>query len=277
MKVITTIGDMKAVINKHHHQTIGLVPTMGYLHEGHVALVTQAKKENHIVVMSIFVNPTQFGPNEDFESYPRDFDRDVMLATEAGVDYIFAPSVTEMYPRTSSLHLHVGEMAQTLCGASRPNHFDGVVQIVTKLLHIIEPTHAYFGQKDAQQLAIIEALVRDYNFPVIIRSVPIIREADGLAKSSRNVYLTPIERQQAPVIYATLQQIQNEVWTIAEGIAHIEKVTTGKVDYLTKLSYPDLTKPTAETTAFILAVAVYIGTTRLIDNVIWEVTSCCAQ
>lgn len=277
MKVITTIGDMKAVINKHYHQTIGLVPTMGYLHEGHVALVTQAKKENDIVVMSIFVNPTQFGPNEDFESYPRDFDRDVMLATEAGVDYIFAPSVTEMYPRTSSLHLHVGEMAQTLCGASRPNHFDGVVQIVTKLLHIIEPTRAYFGQKDAQQLAIIEALVRDYNFPVIIRSVPIIREADGLAKSSRNVYLTPIERQQAPVIYATLQQIQNEVWTIAEGIAHIEKVTTGKVDYLTKLSYPDLTKPTAETTAFILAVAVYIGTTRLIDNVIWEVTACCAQ
>ena len=280
MQVITTIKELRQIVKsiKSNGQTIGLVPTMGYLHEGHLTLATDAKNENDVVVMSIFVNPTQFGPNEDFESYPRDLPRDTALAASVGVDYIFAPSVEEMYPTNGSVVLRAGRQAELLCGASRPGHFDGVLQVVAKLFHLIEPTRAYFGQKDAQQVAIIQTLVRDFNFPLELRTVPIVREQDGLAKSSRNVYLTAEERAKAPAIYASLQIAMEQLITgkcVEEAIevakAHIETETGGRIDYLQMLTYPDLTPVTENTTDVLLAVAVYIGKTRLIDNVMFSI------
>lgn len=271
MQVITEITQLRKALSSLRQGSIALVPTMGYLHEGHLALVAAAKAQNDTVVMSIFVNPTQFGPNEDFESYPRDLARDSKLAAEAGVDFIFAPSVEEIYPVNGSVVLQAGAMASKLCGASRPTHFDGVVQVVAKLFNIVQPTRAYFGQKDAQQLAIIETMVRDFNFPIEICAVPIVREADGLAKSSRNVYLTKEQRDKAPAIYKELTRLQQGKQTREATKEAIERATGGKIDYLTKLAYPDLTEPTASTKRFVLAVAVFVGKTRLIDNIIWEV------
>ena len=189
MQVVNTVQDLKKWVQSttQSGRSIGLVPTMGFLHEGHMALVEAAKAENDVVAMSIFVNPAQFGPNEDFDRYPRDFERDSMLAEKAGVNIIFAPSVKEMYPHDSQITMSAGMLANVLCGKSRPGHFDGVLKVVTKLFHLVQPNAAYFGQKDAQQLAIIESLVRDFNFPLKIRRVETVREQDGLAKSSRNV------------------------------------------------------------------------------------------
>lgn len=279
MQVIHTINELKTILRAHKAdgKTIGLVPTMGYLHEGHLALATNAKKENDIVVMSIFVNPTQFGPNEDFDSYPRDLPRDTNLAESVGVDYIFAPEVEEMYPTDGGIRILAGRQATILCGASRPGHFDGVLQVVAKLFHIVEPNRAYFGQKDAQQLAIISTMVRDFNFPVEICPVPIVREESGLAKSSRNVYLSEEEKQNAVALYEGLNiakqlilKDQSVQKAIAEATKHIESKTGGKMDYLQCLAYPDLTPITEETTDVLLATAVYVGKTRLIDNVMFN-------
>ena len=279
MQVIHTIAELKHEIHdkKVNGQSIGLVPTMGFLHDGHLTLAREAKKENDLVVMSIFVNPTQFGPNEDFESYPRDLARDMALAVTAGVDYIFAPTVEEMYPTDGGIKITAGRQAELLCGASRPGHFDGVLQVVAKLFHIVEPTRAYFGQKDAQQLAIIQTMVRDFNFPLEVRSVPIVREQDGLAKSSRNVYLTEEERSKAPVIYKALQNAMNAVLNgsavdeaLLQAADTIEEQTAGQIDYLQMLAYPDLTPVTEQTTDVLLAVAVYVGKTRLIDNIMFS-------
>lgn len=280
MKVVTTIAELKQFVQqtKKEQKTIGLVPTMGYLHDGHLTLARTAKADNDVVIMSIFVNPTQFGPNEDFESYPRDLPRDTELAQSAGVDVIFAPSVEEMYPADGGIKLLAGRQATILCGASRPGHFDGVVQVVAKLFHLAEPTRAYFGQKDAQQVAIIETMVRDFNFPLEIKTIPIVREEDGLAKSSRNVYLSEQERAEAPAIFAALNvakahflQTQNAEEAIALAEQHIAENTAGRIDYLQLLSYPDLAEITAQTNKFLLAVAVYIGKTRLIDNLIFQI------
>ena len=280
MQVLQTVKQLKQFVTeqKKLNKTIGLVPTMGALHDGHLTLARTAKGENQIVIMSIFVNPTQFGPNEDFESYPRDLNRDCVLAESAGVDVIFAPSVDEMYPHDGGIKLIAGRQSTILCGASRPGHFDGVLQVVSKLFHLAEPTRAYFGQKDAQQVAIIETLVRDFNFPLEIRTVPIVREEDGLAKSSRNVYLNEAERAQAPQIYHALQKAKrtflesnDAVKATAEAKRIITENTNGKVDYIELLSYPDLANITAKTTHVLLATAVYIGNTRLIDNLLFEV------
>ncbi|MEK3765246.1 pantoate--beta-alanine ligase [Solibacillus sp. FSL K6-4121] len=277
MIILSTIAELrKAVINaKSSKQSIGLVPTMGYLHEGHLTLAKNAREENDVVVMSIFVNPTQFGPNEDFESYPRDLERDTKLAASVGVDYIFAPSVEEMYPHDGGIYIHAGRQAQTLCGASRPSHFDGVLQVVAKLFNLVQPDRAYFGQKDAQQVAIIQTMVRDYNFPVELRVVPVVREGDGLAKSSRNVYLSSIERMQAPVIQQALQIAKFELMdsgdvdkALAQATKIIEDNTAGKIDYLSILTYPDLKEVDENSDQILLAAAVYIGKTRLIDNLI---------
>ena len=213
MKVVKTIAELKDIVHsvKAQGQTIGLVPTMGYLHEGHLTLATKASQDNDVVMMSIFVNPTQFGPNEDFDSYPRDLPRDVKLAQSVGVDVIFAPSVEEMYPTDGGIRIYAGRQATILCGASRPGHFDGVLQVVAKLFHLAEPTRAYFGQKDAQQVAIISTMVRDFNFPLDICVVPVVREEDGLAKSSRNVYLTEQDRREAPAIYAAYKLLNNHL------------------------------------------------------------------
>ncbi|WP_107841507.1 pantoate--beta-alanine ligase [Metasolibacillus meyeri] len=279
MKVVTTITELKQFVQqaKKEQKSIGLVPTMGYLHDGHLTLARTAKANNDVVIMSIFVNPTQFGPNEDFESYPRDLPRDTELAQSADVDLIFAPSVEEMYPADGGIKLLAGRQATILCGASRPGHFDGVVQVVAKLFHLAEPTRAYFGQKDAQQVAIIETMVRDFNFPLEIQTIPIVREEDGLAKSSRNVYLTAQERAEAPAIYVALNlakahflQTKNAGEAIALAEKHIVENTAGRIDYLQLLSYPDLATITAQTEKFLLATAVYIGKTRLIDNLIFS-------
>ncbi len=235
MKVVTTIQALAKEIQaaKQSQKTIGLVPTMGYLHEGHLTLAQTARAENDVVVMSIFVNPTQFGPNEDFESYPRDLPRDTALAESVGVDIVFAPNVEEMYPpQDGGIRLHAGEQATILCGASRPGHFDGVLQVVSKLFHLTMPNRAYFGQKDAQQVAIIATMVRDFNFPLEIRVVPIVREEDGLAKSSRNVYLSGSERQEAPAINEALQLARDSFLAngdadsaLAKAKAHIQART----------------------------------------------------
>lgn len=277
MKVVHTINELRALVTaaKKAGKSIGLVPTMGFLHEGHLTLATQARQETDLVLMSIFVNPTQFGPNEDFESYPRDLQRDTELAKSVEVDVIFAPTVEEMYPHNGGISIRAGSQATLLCGASRPGHFDGVLQVVAKLFNLVQPDRAYFGQKDAQQVAIIQTMVRDYNFPVELRIVPVVREADGLAKSSRNVYLTETERTQAPAIQQALQLARleiNESGDVKKAIEVATKIMNanieGKIDYLSILSYPDLAEITDETEQIVLATAVYIGKTRLIDNLI---------
>lgn len=275
MKVITTIQELQKELASYYmaNQTIGLVPTMGYLHEGHQTLAKAAVAENDVVVMSDFVNPTQFGPNEDYEAYPRDLERDARIADEVGVAILFAPSVEEMYPHQGGVTFEAGPASKILCGASRPGHFNGVLQIVTKLFQIVRPTNAYFGQKDAQQLALIEMLVRDYNMPVTIRPIAIVREEDGLAKSSRNVFLSETERQLAPNLYETLQVLQQNIASFNQkkAIEQIEAATKGRVDYIELLSYPDLQPVTSEDTQVILAAALYYENVRLIDNIIFKV------
>ncbi|WP_075617697.1 pantoate--beta-alanine ligase [Paenisporosarcina indica] len=274
---VELIKDLKENIKiaKSSNKSIGFVPTMGYLHEGHMALVNQARIENDFVVMSIFVNPAQFGPNEDLDRYPRDLERDTKMAIEAGVDLLFYPQAHEMYPKDGGISIQAGQLANVLCGASRPGHFDGVLKVVTKLFHLINPTRVYFGQKDAQQLAIIETLVRDYNFPLEIRRVETVREVDGLAKSSRNVFLSEAERKQAPAINRGLHLGVDYFMKTFEAekakqltIQHIEQFTSGKIDYVELLSYPDLSIELADASTIILAVAVFFEKARLIDNII---------
>lgn len=274
---INTIALLKNKVNEaiETGQTIGFVPTMGFLHEGHMTLVKHAKAENDLVIMSIFVNPAQFGPNEDFDRYPRDIKRDSRLAKEAGVDVLFYPQVDEIYPQDGGITIQAGQQSNVLCGASRPGHFDGVLKIVTKLFHIVQPTRAYFGQKDAQQLAIIETLVNDYNFPLEIRRVETVREEDGLAKSSRNVFLSIREREEASVLQKAIKlgiehysNKRNANQAIAITKKLIEEKTSGKIDYVELLGYPSLTKPSTAEEDVILAVAVFFEKARLIDNII---------
>lgn len=277
LKHIDKVADMAAVSERLvlEGKSIGFVPTMGYLHEGHLALAEEARKENDIVIMSIFVNPAQFGPGEDFDSYPRDLERDAALAEKAGVDILFHPSPEEMYPKKSDIRILPGKQADVLCGASRPGHFDGVLKVITKLFHLTRPERAYFGQKDAQQLAIIETFVRDFNFPVEIRRVPTVREKDGLAKSSRNVRLTSAERQEAPSIYEVLRKgsrmlrekgdADRALEIVRDGLALIPG---GKTDYAEILEYPSLRPLTAESQEAIVATAVQFSGARLIDNIL---------
>ena len=275
-RIIETIEEMRewSASLRAEGKTIGYVPTMGYLHEGHLALVAEAHRVSDVVVMSIFVNPTQFGPNEDFDSYPRDLPRDAALAADAGVDCIFAPSTEEMYPTDGGIRIVPGPIAQQMCGASRPTHFDGVLQVLLKLFNIVSPTDAFFGLKDAQQVAVVETFVRDFNVPVRIHRVPIVRERDGLAKSSRNVHLTEQERKEAPAIYRALQAGKEAFETgmspheVKRQVAtEIERDTSGTIDYVELLDYPSLGEPT-EDRERILACAVQFPTVRLIDNVI---------
>ena len=225
------------------------------------------------------MNPIQFGPNEDFNTYPRDFEKDKELANKEKVDYIFSPSVEEMYPTKSSLTMHVEKRTNVLCGKSRPGHFDGVVTVLTKLFHIVLPDKAYFGKKDAQQLAIVEALVKDYNFPIEMNGVDIVREADGLAKSSRNVRLLPKERDEAPVLYQSLLQAKasidkgerNKDELIANLKEMISSKTGGMIDYVEILSYPDLQEVENLSGKVIIALAVKFSQARLIDNIIFQI------
>lgn len=279
MKIIKTVAEMRNEL-KQQSGTIGFVPTMGFLHKGHLSLVERAKKEVDVVVMSIFVNPLQFGPNEDFDRYPRDLNRDAELAEKAGVDFIFYPDVKEMYPETPLTHIHVEQIIERLCGKNRPGHFAGVATVVSKLFHIIQPDRAYFGLKDAQQVAVIEQMVRDLNFPVTIVPCPIVREEDGLAMSSRNVYLSAEERKQALVIHQSLKQakdllVKGELIEARDVIRFIsEQIQTqplARIEYVEALSYPKL-EPVErlDEQPSIVAVAVYFGKTRLIDNFLFK-------
>lgn len=279
--VINTAAKLKRFLKnaKKDNKTIGLVATMGFLHEGHLSLIRSAKKGNNIVVVSIFVNPTQFVPNEDFETYPRDIKKDTQLAKEAGADVIFNPSVEEMYPSGSSTWVHVeGNITSVLCGASRPSHFKGVTTVVNMLLNIVEPEKAYFGQKDAQQAAVLTKMVRDLHISTELVVCPIIREEDGLALSSRNTYLNKEERLQATVLYESLQLANNafmngekKVKNLVELIKNnIGNKPLAEIDYVDIYTFPSLTTITEIEETAIAAVAVKFGKTRLIDNVILE-------
>ncbi|OAS86308.1 MULTISPECIES: pantoate--beta-alanine ligase [Metabacillus] len=281
MNVVTTKLELITKINryKERNQTIGFVPTMGYLHEGHMKLLEEARKDNDIVVLSIFVNPLQFGVNEDYDSYPRNQQRDEELAKLSGVDLLFSPSVPEIYPTEPSYTVKVQSRVNVLCGRSRKGHFDGVATILTKLFNLIKPDRAYFGMKDAQQVAVIDGLITEFYFPIELVSVPTIREADGLAKSSRNVKLNEKDRNEAPVIYKSLSNAKNE---IAKGERDKEKLkalitttisqeTDGEIDYIEILSYPNLEEIEVIRGKVIIAIAVKFTNARLIDNITIEV------
>ncbi len=278
MKVIKSIDEMKQVISKLKsiEHSIGFVPTMGYLHEGHLSLLKEARKEADIVVLSIFVNPLQFGENEDFDHYPRNEDHDLLLAQENHVDYVFMPQVKEMYPKSVGISMQVNQRIGVLCDRSRPGHFSGVVTVLTKLFHIIQPTYAYFGLKDAQQVAIVDLLINDFNFPIQLRMVPTVREADGLAKSSRNVNLSDTERKEAINLYQTLLIGKQRIIDGRHSIDKIERDLTdylnqcisGKVDYVEILSFPSLEPITTDDKQVIIALAVQFKRVRLIDNLI---------
>ena len=257
---------------------IGFVPTMGFLHIGHKSLIEKARQENDIVVVSIFVNPIQFGPNEDFEKYPRNMEHDLQICIEAGADLVFTPTVEEMYPSKNLVYIDVNELGDGLCGAERPGHFRGVCTVVSKLLSIISPNKAYFGQKDAQQLAIINRMVMDLNIPVEIISCPIIREPDGLAMSSRNTYLSKEERAAALVLSKSLaiakqmlmQGERNAEMIKQKIINNISKEPLARINYVEIVDYIALKPITKIGSPTLIAVAVYIGKTRLIDNLLFK-------
>lgn len=263
-----------ALTQKRSGKTIGLVPTMGFLHAGHASLIDIARSKSDLVIVSIFINPTQFGPTEDLDKYPRDFDRDVALCAEHGVDAIFAPEPDSMYAPDASTWVEETVLSKVLCGKSRPIHFRGVTTVVAKLFNLALPDIAVFGRKDAQQLLIIKRMVRDLNFPIQIIEGALIREKDGLALSSRNRYLSDDERQRALVISRSLKAaapiIQSAgVAAIASTIESVkQKISAagGKIDYVEALDAETLTSPTENTKSILLAAAVYFGTTRLIDN-----------
>lgn len=276
VKTMTTIAEVQQTIRdeKLKGKSIGYVPTMGYLHEGHVSLMNRARQENDIVVLSIFVNPLQFGPNEDYETYPRDFERDENVAKNAGVDYIFYPQVEEMYGSTPSVTVRVESRTDCLCGQKRPGHFDGVATVLTKFFNIIQPDKAYFGLKDAQQVAVVAGLIQDFNFPVELVPVEIVREEDGLAKSSRNVFLNELERQEAIELYQSLLKAKQAIEAgernpnaiIGIVSEHIRNHTHGVIDYVEVYQYPELTPIDTLSGHIILAVAVKFTNVRLIDN-----------
>lgn len=276
MKVIETVKETKAVIKalKAEGKTVGLVPTMGFLHAGHASLVKESVANNDVTIVSIFVNPTQFGPNEDLEAYPRDFESDKALLTEAGADFIFYPTPKEMYPEGFSTKVALTGLTEALCGLSRPGHFDGVATVVTKLFNIATPDRAYFGSKDYQQLQVIKRMVSDMNMDVEIVGMPIIRESDGLALSSRNVYLGADEREAALSLSRSFGIIQKE---LENGERDAKVIRQKVIDFIhshkgTAVDYVELVHP-AELYSlesikgdFVTALAVKVGRARLIDN-----------
>lgn len=287
MKVAETIAALREQLAEAKQQNIrsgksarvGFVPTLGYMHEGHLSLIRRARNECDIVVVSVFVNPLQFGKNEDFDKYPRDRERDIQLAEQAGTDFVFIPDVSEMYPQPFRTKVIVSGITDVLCGASRPGHFEGVATVVSKLFNIVQPDRAYFGQKDAQQVAVIEQMTRDLNIPVQIVPCPTVREPDGLAMSSRNVYLSPEERRQAVVLSQALAQTDR--WLREPGMTverlkqhireHIATAPLAVIDYVEVVTYPSLEPVTSMEQMdgrqpILIALAVKFGATRLIDN-----------
>uniref|UniRef100_UPI003FED658C pantoate--beta-alanine ligase n=1 Tax=Roseburia sp. TaxID=2049040 RepID=UPI003FED658C len=279
MKIVSTIEEVRAQVRewKKEGKTVGFVPTMGYLHEGHASLM-DAAGENDKVVVSIFVNPMQFGPNEDLASYPRDLEHDAKVCEAHGVDLIFHPTPEEMYGDNFYSYVDMNVLTEELCGLSRPVHFRGVCTVVAKLFNIVTPDKAYFGQKDAQQLAVIKRMVKDLNMPLTIVGCPIIREEDGLAKSSRNTYLSPEERKAALVLSRSIflgkkmvEQGEKDCKKIKEAMtAEIEKEPLAKIDYVKIVDLSTMQQVETTEHGVLAAIAVYIGKTRLIDNFMTE-------
>ncbi|MGC2194712.1 MAG: pantoate--beta-alanine ligase [Terriglobales bacterium] len=278
MQISTTIEDTRASCRaaRHAGKRLALVPTMGALHEGHLSLVRAAKALSNFTVVSIFVNPLQFGPTEDLAKYPRTFERDKEMLEKEGLDLIFAPSVAEMYPTTAVTYVNVEGLSERLDGQSRPGHFRGVTTVVSKLFHIVEPDVAVFGQKDAAQVAILKRMVRDLNMPVEIVVAPIVREPDGLAMSSRNAYLDPQQRKQALVLSRALTHVQEMFQQgersagqlISAGHAIFAEEPAVRMDYLSIVDPQSLEPVDSVSNDALVAVAAYVGSTRLIDNVI---------
>ena len=279
MQVTKTVEETRKLVKewKKQGKTIGLVPTMGFLHEGNASLIKRCREENDIVVVSDFVNPTQFGPTEDLEAYPRDFERDSRLCESLGADLIFNPEPSDMYTDPHA-YVSIDLLSETLCGKTRPIHFKGVCTVVSKLFNIVSPDRAYFGQKDAQQLAIIRKMVQDLNFDITIVGCPIIREEDGLAKSSRNTYLSPEERKAALCLSKAVKKGQEiikpgidaeEVLSAMRDIINAEPLA--KIDYVSMVDALNMQPVDKADRNVLVAMAVYIGKTRLIDNFIYEV------
>ncbi|UXR71596.1 MULTISPECIES: pantoate--beta-alanine ligase [unclassified Staphylococcus] len=279
-QVITEVKEMQALMKKQKRKgvRIGFVPTMGALHDGHLSMMRRSVRNNDMTVVSVFVNPLQFGPNEDFDAYPRQIEQDVAAVEAVGVDYVFYPSVEEMYPDTLGINVTVGRLAEVLEGAQRPGHFDGVVTVVNKLFNIVQPDFAYFGKKDAQQLAIVEKMVADFNHTVKVIGVDIVREEDGLAKSSRNVYLTEEERQEAPYLYQSLllaQALYDKGERSSDQLVsvireYLESNTSGRIEEVAVYSYPELEPCDTIDGRVFVSLAVKFSKARLIDNIIIE-------
>lgn len=282
MRVVHTKDQLRAALKQVRAtgRSVGFVPTMGYLHKGHLSLVRRAREENDIVVVSVFVNPAQFGPNEDLEAYPRDLQRDLAMLDGERTDVVFCPSVEELYPAGYTTYVNVrGPMTRTLCGRSRPGHFQGVATIVTKLFHLVAPQKAYFGQKDAQQVAVVEQMTRDLDFDVEVVACPTVREPDGLAMSSRNTYLTEAQRVQAPLIHQALQdarrmvaQGERRARVVAEQVKkNLAVIDSGIIDYVSIADARTLADLETLAGEVLIAVAIQLGRTRLIDNIRFEV------
>lgn len=281
MIIVNTIEEIREQVKKIKNEglSVGLVPTMGYLHEGHESLIKRASKENDKVVVSIFVNPTQFGENEDLDSYPRDLERDSIICKNAGADIIFNPNKEEIYNNGFSTFVEMNKLSNELCGKSRPTHFGGVCTVVSKLFNIVKPDKAYFGQKDAQQLAIIKRMVIDLNFDVEVIGCPIIREKDGLAKSSRNSYLSEEERKIATILNKALTHAKKIIFDgeknsniIVEAIKEvINKEPLATIDYIEVVDSVSIKPVEYIEMSVLVAIAVYIGKARLIDNFMYEV------
>lgn len=278
MQVTKTVKETREIVKvwKKGGLTVGLVPTMGFLHEGHASLIKRAREENDRVVVSVFVNPTQFGPNEDLEAYPRDFERDSTLCESIGADLIFHPEPEDMYDSPCA-YVSIEKLSDNLCGKTRPIHFRGVCTVVSKLFNIVSPDRAYFGQKDAQQLAIIKKMVKDLNFDIEIVGCPIIREEDGLAKSSRNTYLNTEERKAALCLSKSVakgQEIIREGMSADELLKEMKMVIEAEpmavIDYVSAVDALTMEHVDIIDRPVLVAMAVYIGKTRLIDNFSWE-------
>ena len=275
MKIVGTVKEVREQVKEWKKQglSVGFVPTMGYLNEGHKSLMDEARKGNDKVVVSIFVNPMQFGPTEDLATYPRDLDHDAALCESAGVDLIFHPEAEEMYEKDFCSFVDMTGLTEGLCGKTRPIHFRGVCTVVNKLFNIVTPDHAYFGQKDGQQLAVIKRMVRDLNMDIEIVGCPIVREEDGLAKSSRNTYLSPEERKAALILSKTvalgkeLAKTEKDANKVVEAMKkNIETEPLAKIDYVEAVDALSMVPVEKLEGTCMLAMAVYIGKTRLIDN-----------
>ncbi|MBO7052090.1 MAG: pantoate--beta-alanine ligase [Prevotella sp.] len=278
MQVVKTIKEVRDIVKEWRKEglTVGLVPTMGYLHEGHQSLISKSASQNDRTVVSVFVNPIQFGPNEDLATYPRDLERDMQKVEEAGGDIIFNPEPSEMYPGHFTSFIDTTETTELLCGARRPVHFRGVCTVVGKLFNIVAPDRAYFGQKDAQQLATIKRFVRDLNFDIEIVPCPIVREDDGLAKSSRNTYLSPEERKAALILSQSLMKGKTAIESGEKSAAKIIETITqsleteplARIDYVEVVDFDNVQRVDTIGDNTLVAIAVFIGKTRLIDNII---------